>query len=97
MVNILKGKGCVAPEQRLPIFEMIYNKEDYKAELAKKEQERNYKGNSNSFIKQSNQGQSSYYRKQNFFEESSNSFESLGSKTNYKKFYPSNNFLNRSN
>lgn len=49
MVNLLKGKGCVAPEERLPIFEMIYNKEDYKAELARKEQERMSKANSNSY------------------------------------------------
>jgi len=49
MVNILKGKGCVAPEERLPIFEMIYNKEDYKAELARKEQERMSKTTSNSY------------------------------------------------
>merc|ERR1711990_338843 len=49
MVNLLKGKGCVAPEERLPIFEMIYNKEDYKAELQKKEQEKQQKCFSNSY------------------------------------------------
>lgn len=54
MVNILKGKGCVAPEERLPIFEMIYNKEDYKAELHRKEQERLQKANSNSYGSYSN-------------------------------------------
>ena len=37
LVNIIKGNGCVAPESRLPIFEQIYNKEDYKAELEKKD------------------------------------------------------------
>jgi len=37
MVNIVKGKGCVAPESRLSVFEQIYNKEDYKAELNRKE------------------------------------------------------------
>jgi hypothetical protein len=37
MVNILKGKGCVAPDERLPVFVQIYNKEDYKAELHKQE------------------------------------------------------------
>lgn len=35
LVNILKGKGCVAPDERLPCFVKIYNKEDYKAELYK--------------------------------------------------------------
>lgn len=49
MVNLLKGKGCVAPDERLPCFTQIYNKEDYKAELLKKEQERQYKGFSNSY------------------------------------------------
>jgi len=29
-VNLVHGKGCVAPEKRLPCFEMIYNKETYK-------------------------------------------------------------------
>ena len=49
MVNILKGKGCVAPDERLPVFVSIYNKEDYKAELQRKEQERQTKGFSNSY------------------------------------------------
>lgn len=49
MVNLLKGKGCVAPDERLPVFVEIYNKESYKAELLKKEQERQYKGYSNSY------------------------------------------------
>jgi len=40
MVNILKGNGCTAPESRLPIFESIYNKADYQAELQRKEQEK---------------------------------------------------------
>jgi len=44
MVNILKGNGCTAPESRLPIFEQIYNKEDYKAELLRKDQEKQMKG-----------------------------------------------------
>lgn len=43
MVNILKGKGCVAPDERLPCFVQIYNKQDYQAELQKKEQEKHYK------------------------------------------------------
>merc|ERR1712072_181372 len=62
MVNILKGKGCVAPDERLPCFVKIYNKEDYKAELQKQEQERQFKGFSNSYGNFDKQySQSSYY------------------------------------
>lgn len=63
MVNILKGKGCVAPDERLPCFVKIYNKEDYKAELLKQEQERQDKGFfSNSYGNFEKQySQSSYY------------------------------------
>lgn len=49
MVNILKGNGCVAPESRLPCFVQIYNKEDYKAELLKKDQEKQMKGFLNNY------------------------------------------------
>ena len=30
-VNLVHGKGCVAPEKRLPVFEEIYNKDDFNA------------------------------------------------------------------
>jgi hypothetical protein len=49
MVNILKGRGCVAPESRLPCFVSIYNKDDYKAELLKKDQEKQMKGFQNNY------------------------------------------------
>lgn len=49
MVNILKGNGCTAPESRLPCFVQIYNKDDYKAELLKKDQEKQMKGYFNNY------------------------------------------------
>ena len=36
-VNLIHGKGCVAPEKRLKVFETIYNKESYMADLATKQ------------------------------------------------------------
>lgn len=30
-VNLVHGKGCVAPEKRLPCFVDIYNKDDFNA------------------------------------------------------------------
>lgn len=36
-VNLIHGKGCVAPEYRLPIFEQIYNKDEYKKQLEAKQ------------------------------------------------------------
>lgn len=48
-VNLVNGKGCVAPDKRLPIFEQMYNKEDYKAQLeAKAEQKTATKQTNNS-------------------------------------------------
>lgn len=44
-VNLIYGNGCTAPEKRLKCFEQIYNKEDYKAHLSKKEQ--TYKSRNN--------------------------------------------------
>lgn len=35
-VNIIYGNGCTAPEKRLPIFEKMYNKEDFHANIDKK-------------------------------------------------------------
>lgn len=39
-VNLVKGDGCGAPKSRLPVFEAIYNKEQWQAQKQEDEQAR---------------------------------------------------------
>jgi len=51
-VNLVKGDGCGAPKSRLPVFESIYNKEEWSKQQQEDQQIRQNKKQIN-FVKHS--------------------------------------------
>jgi hypothetical protein len=50
-VNLVKGDGCGAPKSRLPVYESIYNKEEWSKQQQEDQQNRQNNKRQNNFLK----------------------------------------------